>query len=200
MLAAMQEQVQSAQLTAAKGWSFGRILLLLVRSIRGTDHGCGRHRLLGRPEGYLDLPRDQSARDGVRDLPQRDTEDCTAACQANGGHATLRHPPQGPVSRVTSARGKRGRSACARHGSRHHLGLVRCRSGNPDACLERGRRRDQAHLKRASGQSRKRQGNRRTEQSHSCLSTVSSRPRILTSAGNGGEPRALRTHSWRYPH
>lgn len=29
MLAAMQEQVQSAQLTAAKGWSFGRILLLL---------------------------------------------------------------------------------------------------------------------------------------------------------------------------
>jgi outer membrane protein OmpA-like peptidoglycan-associated protein len=29
MLAAMQEQVQSAQPTAAKGWSFGRILLLL---------------------------------------------------------------------------------------------------------------------------------------------------------------------------
>ena len=112
------------------------------RSIRGVDDSRGHHRLLSRPEGYLGLSRDQGTRDGLRYLPdiaQRYPEDCTSTCQANGGHATMRHSPHGPVRRVTSARGKRSRSVCAGHGSRHHLDLVRCRSGNPDTRVECGR-------------------------------------------------------------
>jgi hypothetical protein len=63
------------------------------RSVRGTDHGRRRRRLLSRPEGYLDLTRNQSTRDRVRGLHQPYTEDCTTACQANGDHATLRRRP-----------------------------------------------------------------------------------------------------------